>query len=228
MAKSVEGTSLLIKLRHGDSFIEEFNKRIEPWKDIIQVHAEDLSQSEWHGDKIEFLLIDAMKSWTLTNNIISGFFPALIPGSGLILHQDFAHWYTSWIHLAQYRMRDYFEPVYDVPRSSSFVFRLRGSIPPEILRNQLSFSSFTRQEIDAAFDYSLSLVSRDKQPNIAAAKVMVFLHVQDFTQARRELEYFRSKGLTFSSELAFVEQRLISESRTLETEQSNVEGSQKE
>jgi hypothetical protein len=64
------------------------------------------------------------------------------------------------------------------------------------------------REIDAAFDYSMHLVSREKHSEIAAAKVMVFLHLRDVHNAERELEHFRSQGFSFSSSLGMVEDRL--------------------
>jgi hypothetical protein len=203
----VAGTALHGKFQPGESFLEEFNSRVAPWKNRIRAHAEDLSQCTWNGE-IELLLVDAMKSWALTNNIIRKFFPALIPGTSFVIHQDFSHWFTSWIHLVQYRLRHYFEPVYDVPDACSLVLQLVRRIPDEVLKAEYSFSSFTPQEIDAAFDYSIHLVARDKQPEIAAAKVMVFLHERDVDKAETELENYRSQGLSFSSALGTVENRL--------------------
>jgi len=149
-----------------------------------------------------------MKSWDLTNNIIKKFYPALTPSCSYILHQDFAHWFTPWIHLTQYRFRNYLEFVYEVPRSSSVVFKLCRPIPSELIRNTYSFSSFTIDEIESAFNYSFSLVSKRKHPDIAAAKVMTFIHLGDFTRAEQELEKYRIQGLTFSSDLSKVEKRL--------------------
>ena len=50
------------------------------------------------------------------------FFPALMSGASIIMHQDFAHWYTAWIHPIHYRLREYLEPLYDIPASGSMVF----------------------------------------------------------------------------------------------------------
>ncbi|MEX2493389.1 MAG: hypothetical protein WD425_16675 [Nitrospirales bacterium] len=214
MDQGVEGTSLQGKIQIGESFVQEFNNRIALWKKHIVVNPADLSHIKWEGEMIEFLLIDAMKSWELTTNIMKTFFPALRPGMSLILHQDFAHWFTPWIHLTNYRMRDYFEFVYEVPRSGSVVFKLVKAIPPELLSPPLSFSSFTRDEIEAAFNYSFSLISKEKHPNVAAAKIMVFLHTGELQEARQELEKCQMSGLTFNSDLMIVKNRLLDEERT--------------
>ncbi len=205
MDESVAGTPLDGKYQDGDSFLEEFSKRIGPGKDRIRVHAGDLRQIAWDGGKIEFLLIDAMKSWELANSIVRAFYPALIPGSSFVLHQDFAHWYTSWIHLLHYRFRQYFDMAYDIPHSTSIVFKLRKSLPSQLTTKTYSLSSFKASEIHSAFDYSLSLVCKNKRPNVAAAKVMLFIHLGDLSQAQRELDKCRSEGLTFASDLSIVE-----------------------
>jgi len=210
MELTVAGTPFEGKYKDGDSFLEAFESRIAPWKDRIKVYTGDLLQSKWNGGPIEFLLIDAMKSWNLANHITLDFFPSLIPGYSYILHQDFAHWFTSWIHIIQYRLRYFFEPVYDIPRSSSMVFKLIRVIPPEVLRETSVSSSCTPDEIDAAFNYSMKLVREDKQGDIAAAKVMLFLHQRDIAQARRQLDFFNAHGFRSSPPLLLVEQRLRS------------------
>ncbi len=208
MEDCVVGTPLQSKLEEGKSFLPEFNKRIDPWKDRVKVHVADLSTEIWNGETIEFLLIDAMKSWELTNNIIQKFFPALVPGKSFILHQDFAHWFTPWIHLTNFRFRDYFEFAYQVPMSSSVVFKLSRAIPSELLSSTFALSSFSSDEIEAAFAYSLSLVSGKKRSNVAAAKVMTFVYLGAWQEARQELERFRSQGLSFDSDLSSVENRI--------------------
>lgn len=213
MAVGVKGTNLEGKLQPGESFIQEFTSRIAPWKRQIVVHQGDLSQIKWEGGIIEFLLIDAMKSWDLTNNVIKSFFPALMPGVSLILHQDFAHWFTPWIHLVNYRLKEFFQLVYEVPRSGSVVLKLVKSIPQEILSESFSFSSFSRAEVDAAFGHSFSLVSKEKYSDIAAAKVMFFLHAGDLVSAREELRKCRESELNFDSDLSVVEARLFSKER---------------
>jgi hypothetical protein len=206
----VAATPLEGRYQAGQSFLEEFRSRIAPWQARIEVHPADLRHIGPEDGEIEFLLIDAMKSWDLANAIAGNFFPALIPGSSFILHQDFAHCYTPWIHLIHYRFRDYFEPVYDIPLSSSVVFKLRKTIPKELLTSSYQPGSFTTDEIQSAFDYSLGIVCKEKRPNVAAAKVMHFIRLGDRFRAQRELEKCRSQGLSFSSDLSIVEARLAS------------------
>ena len=93
------------------------------------------------------------------------------------------------------------------------MFQLIRAIPPELLSQTLSFSSFSGEEVDVAFEHSFSLVSKEKHPAIAAAKVMIFLHTGDFDAAKLELERCRAAGLSFNSDLSSVEKRLFNQQR---------------
>jgi hypothetical protein len=171
----------------GDSFLPEFLKQTAPWKDQIIVHPEDLAASRWDNGPIEFLLIDVMKSSDLAESIARNFFTFLIPGQSYIAHQDFAHSWTSWIHLLQFRLRDSFAVAADLPKSGTVVFRYRKQFSPEAV-GDLSMTSVTIEEIEAAFDYSLGLVSDSKKPNVVAAKAMAYLHRGDVDRARKVVE----------------------------------------
>ena len=89
----------------------------------------DLSAIGWSGGPIEFLFVDAMKSWTLANSIVHDFYPALIPGSSIVVQQDFGSFYVYWLHLLTYRFREYFVPIYDLPCASSVAFKYVKQIP---------------------------------------------------------------------------------------------------
>ncbi len=195
MEPFVQGTPVAGRFAPGDSFREEFERRCVPWRDRIEVCPRDLTCFEWTGGPIEFLLIDAMKSWPLANAIARTFFPHLIPGVSLVVHQDFAHYYTSWIHLQTYRLRDYFQPVTDVEGSCSLVFRLTRPIPARLLLRELTFADFSDPEIDHAFAHSRSQVAACKSPAIEAARMMTCVHAHRPEKAAALLRrYFAAGG----------------------------------
>jgi hypothetical protein len=208
-------TSLEGKYHAGDSFLDEFERRTHPWRRCIRAYPGDLAKVGWKGGAIEFLLIDAMKSWEAASGVIQKFFPALMPGVSIIMHQDFAHWYTSWIHPIHYRFREYLEPLYDVPSSGSMIFRLIRPLPSDLLKKEWSQVQFSNDDIDAAFEYSLNIVSSKKRPNIAAAKVMYFTHLGQFERAKQEIADARARGYSFDSDLSIVEQRVVEEVKNL-------------
>lgn len=184
MNDSLSGTNLVGKYAEGDSFQEEFEARISDLAEHIEIRAGDLTAIGWDGGPIEFLLVDAMKSWDLANGIVHEFFPHLIPGS-LVLQQDFANRLVPWIHVIQWKYRDHFELADDILRSQSIVFRVVRPIPTDLLAEEFSFESFSTGEVRDAFDYFLDIVSPEKRPNVAAAEVTWFLHQNKVSQAAK-------------------------------------------
>ncbi len=147
-----------------------------------------------------------MKGWDLANAIVRDFYPSLLPGRSLVFHQDFAHYFTPWIHLLQWKFRDHFEFEYEVPRSQSVVFRCTKAIAKETAAGPFSYDTFANEDVSAAFEYSRSLVSKDKLPNIAAAEVMWFLHQEKFEDAGRVFNEFRSKNVPLEMDMVTVQQ----------------------
>jgi hypothetical protein len=166
-----------------------------------------VQQIGWIGEPIEFLLVDAMKSWDTAAYIVKHFYPSLLPGKSLLLHQDFKDYYTSWIHLIQYRLREYFAFEMDIPNSGSVVFRLNKPVDCD-LKWLADLKSFSNHEVDEAFDYSMSLTA-DKS-NIAAAKVMHFIHLNRVGEARGILSDFVRGGFSQDSGLGACE-RILAE-----------------
>lgn len=204
MEECVKGTRLQGRFEPGEIFVEEFQQRIKPWSDYIRIHQDDLRHTTWTGGAIELLLIDAMKAFDISKAILKGFFTHLVAGSFLI-QQDFAHYYTSWIHLIQYRLQDYFKLEFVVPNSCSVVFQCVKEIPLELLEIPENLTDFSRKQIDQAFEYSLSLSSnKQTQANIAAAKVMLFLHLGNMAQAKVEFEKYVAAGLPRRGDLKIV------------------------
>jgi hypothetical protein len=208
MNYSVVGTNLSGRYSEGDNFVEEFKKRTKKYASRIEIREGDLVKIGWNNRPIEFLLIDAMKNWELANAIIKDFFVSLIPGESYILQQDFAHYFTPWIHLLQWRFRDNFEFVEEIPKSQSVVFKYAKKIPAEQLSKNYSFESFTDEEVNSAFEYSIKLVSKEKLPNLAAAKVMWFVHQEKINLARIELDKFLHRGVLLEKDLLTVSELL--------------------
>lgn len=208
MESIVVGTSLEGRFEEGDSLLDEFKRRTSRWSDSIQVYQGDVCETGWSGGPIELLLVDVMKTWKVAEGVVKHFYPSLIPRESILIHQDFAHYWTSWIHLLQYRFRDHFEFLYDVPRSASTAFRFLDPIPDELLEQPFSFDAFSTEEINSAFEYSMQVVRAENRPAVAAAKVMTFIHMEDKDQARFELERYQKAGIQLSGEMRIVAKML--------------------
>jgi SAM-dependent methyltransferase len=211
MNRCVAKTPLQNKYKPGDSFIEEFTRQVKPWENLIKVYAGDLNKIGWQPNlPIEFLMVDAMKSWDETNSIIRDFFPSLIPGVSLMVQQDFVHSLVPWIHLIMYRLKDYFEPVQYVP-NSSMVFRYLRPLPPELVNTYYYFQLFSDEEIEAACQYSMSLVPHHERPNIAASKAAIQFYLQNYERARQEIQIAKDQGLYSESSLFKVVENMLLE-----------------
>lgn len=141
------------KLDQGNSFLEEFQRRTASHTNRIVIHQGDLTRMKWETGSIEFLLVDAMKSWPLAVAINQTFLSRMIPGSGLIMHQDFKFWGCPWIHLVMYRLKDYFDLEIDLVSSPGTVFRLVSPISADRVEDDLTIADFSLSEIDAAYEH---------------------------------------------------------------------------
>lgn len=192
----VAGTALNGRFVVGSSFLDAFREVVAPWQASVRVHPGDLATVEWLPEEpIEFLFNDISKTWDLATTVVRNFYPHLIPGVSLVVEQDFAHFYTSWVHLLRYRFREYFEPEFHIPFSGSSVFRYTRPIPDAFLAEDHGPDSFTDQEAEAAFAYSLDVVSDEMRPNVWAAKSMYYHHRGELDRARHEVALGRREGL---------------------------------
>lgn len=187
MTPFLGGQSLLCPLETGDSFLDQYLSEIEPYKDWVQLHAGDLLQETWTGEPIEFLFVDAMKSWSLSQHIVQQFFAALIPGKSIVFHQDFAYFGTYWIPLIMYRLRDYFQPVTDIPDAWGVAFRLTQAIPMDNLQAVFQPNLHSLEESDAMVEYCKSFTHPSKWPQFYGAKTMALIQVDRFDMAELTL-----------------------------------------
>jgi hypothetical protein len=210
-----KATELAGQFRPSESFLPEFLKRTEPSRDYIVVHQEDLRAASWTGP-IEFLYIDAMKAPQVASAIASNFFPHLMPGKSYIAHQDYPHYVTWWIHILAYRLRDYFGLGADLPQST--LFRLKRELDPELLASDLSPAAVSPAEIEAAFDYSLRLVGKNKRANVIAAKAMAYVARGELTRAHEILKQSRYGPESIADEFniarALLERKLAAEKQS--------------
>jgi len=205
-----KGTEVAGLFAAGSTFLPEFLRRTEKWRDYVVVHEQDLRDARWEHGPIEFLFVDAMKSADIAGAIASSFFPHLVPSKSYVAHQDFAHCFTPWIHFLTFRLRDYFSFVADLPQSS--LFRLEKEIEPQILTSDLSPAAVLPAEIETAFDYSLGLVGDEKKANIVAAKAVAYVYRGELARAHEIITQSRygpaSRADEFNAIKALVERKL--------------------
>ena len=188
----------------GESFLPEARRLVRNHGgDGVELIQADLTLYEWKDGPIKILLVDAMKSEGIASQITTSFFPSLMLG-GLLIHQDFKHYYTSWIHVIQYRLRRYFQLEASVPGSATIAFEVIAPIPREAVNQATDLATIPDDEVDASFRHSLDLVGPDDCVNVAAAHVMQYVHLGRKEKALETLETYRSLTASANSEFPLV------------------------
>jgi hypothetical protein len=183
-----------VMYQDGESFYDDVQKLLEPYKDLVRLYQQDLMEFTPAKAPVELLFIDAMKSWPLAKKIVTNFFPFLIPGTSVVVQQDFIFHeaIAASNHLLMWRLRDHFEWLHQIPRAGSVAFVCKKQIEGDKLPD-LTPESFTLEEIDQAYEYSLScVVEEDRRPHIEAAKLLFLIERNYYEaalgQARRLVE----------------------------------------
>lgn len=97
---------------------------LEPWQPGITLIKGRIEEQRWNEGPIEILCVDAAKSVGVLDSLAATFYPALVPGQSLVVHQDFFHRKTPWIAAQMERMGEWFEPVaYCAPDTMVFLCR---------------------------------------------------------------------------------------------------------
>ena len=113
----------------GQSFESIFRRVAAEYADRIEVHAGDLLEQTWPvGEPIELLFVDIAKTLALSGKVLTEFFPRLIPGKSLVVHQDFYHPTAFYLPVVMDFLSEHFTIV-ETGRDSSVVFRLDSEIP---------------------------------------------------------------------------------------------------
>ena len=100
-----------VALTDQDDILPLAQRFLAPWAAHITLHRGEIAKVVWDGGPIELLVVDAAKSTLLTDHIAAQFFPSLIAGQSLLVHQDFLHAQQPWLAVQMVRLADYFTPM---------------------------------------------------------------------------------------------------------------------
>ena len=77
------------RLAVGDSFRSVYDRRIGAYPGPHVVREGDIASLGWDGGPIDVLFVDVLKSWDINDAFLRDFFPHVVPGKTLLLHQDY-------------------------------------------------------------------------------------------------------------------------------------------
>ena len=110
-------------------FERHFRRNTTAYARLLTVHRGDIATIGYTGSRpIEILSIDVAKSADLMHYVAREFFPKLLTGHSVILHQDYVFVLQPWLHIAMEMLSDLVDKVYDAPTFCTAVFVPAGPI----------------------------------------------------------------------------------------------------
>ena len=122
----------------GSSILPHARDFLKPWQDRLTLHPGQIEDVGWNGGPIQLLCVDAFKRVDATDIMVADFFPYLIPGRSIVVHQDFLQPAQPWLVALMWALRDVFEPM-AVVNPSTIAFRcVRRIAASDVRRARLS------------------------------------------------------------------------------------------
>jgi hypothetical protein len=121
----------------GDSFRDRFDANVAGFDLPHVVHEGDITSIGWDGGPIDVLFLDVLKSWEINDAVLRDFFPALVPGRSVIVHQDYAGGYMPWIAITVELMRDSLV-LLDWMEWGSHVYFVERELPARVIEDGVS------------------------------------------------------------------------------------------
>jgi hypothetical protein len=116
----------------GDSFRPAFDANLSGFPGRYDVREGDIREIGWSGEPIEILFLDIVKTWEISDSVLSDFFPHLIPGRSVLVQQDCLWGTHPWLQVTMEILREYFACVDWIDGSAIYLHT--GAIPDEVLR----------------------------------------------------------------------------------------------
>ena len=116
----------------GDVVLDVFEEYLGDQAELVGVHAGEFIEQPVPDEFIEILFVDIAKSEELNQHLVAHYFPKLVPGRSVLVHQDYNFWAVPWIHLSMDHLSEYFVHVAD--EAASRVYYLDRAIPEDVLR----------------------------------------------------------------------------------------------
>jgi hypothetical protein len=118
--------------RVGDSFRHRFEANVAGFGVPSVVHEGDIAEIGWPGGPIDIFFVDVVKTWEVNDAVLRDFFPSLVPGRSVIIHQDYGWGPMPWIPITVELMRDSLRLI-DGMEWGSHVFFVEKEIPVELM-----------------------------------------------------------------------------------------------
>jgi predicted O-methyltransferase YrrM len=179
-------------IEKNESYLDVFEAQTAKYKDMITAHPGNFLEQTWCGDPIEILFIDIAKTAALNSHAIAEFFPHLIPGKSIVVHQDYFHCWHPYIHVAMEYFSDEFELVDEHVEFQSRVWRLMKPLSPKKIARMKAYD-FTAAERMALLDCLVEKSSDHSRPMMEVVRLWQRCIDKDRSAIQLDIARFRSK-----------------------------------
>lgn len=148
---SALATQYFRPVKTGDDIFDIYEYQVGKYRNLIRPHRGDFLRYKWDGSRIDVLMVDMAKSPDLNVRIIEQFYPCLVPGESLLVHQDFYFSWLTYIHISMQYLAHRFEIVDRLIPDGSRLFLLKDAITADEIEHVRSFSREERIDLLDAF-----------------------------------------------------------------------------
>ena len=207
-----------ISVADGESTLPIYMANVGALGRHIRINRGDITEMAWSGRPIEILFLDICKNRKVWKHVLRMFYPSLIPGLSIVVHQDYHHPLLPFIHIAQEFLADYFKVV-DAKANDSATFLITDRVPDSAL-NEVC-------EYDFSFNDELKLMDRaierfnGQAEHLKIAKCQLLRQNSQIKQARKLLDSLKANTAAITQDpkiltyIGFIEGHLFrDESKT--------------
>jgi hypothetical protein len=178
-------------IKQGESYLDIFEYQTARWADVIRTYPGDFLTHRWKGDPIEILFIDIAKTQPLNSHAIAEFFPSLMPGRSVVVHQDYFHCWHPYIHVAMEYFSDEFEMVDEHVPHQSRIWRLSKAIAREKIERIRDYT-LDKAERLALLDRLVEKSTPHSRPMMEVVRLWQHCLDKDYESARQGIARMRS------------------------------------
>jgi hypothetical protein len=177
-------------IKKGESYLDIFKTFTVKYRALIEAHPGNIFEQRWGGDPIELLFIDVAKRARLNAHVSGEFFPHLMPGRSIVIHQDYFHCWHPYIHVGMEYLADSFELIDELVLFQSRVWRLVKPLPAEKVA-RLRDDDFSGEERIALLDRLVERSSARCRPMMEVVRAWQRCLDEDYAAAKADLARLR-------------------------------------
>lgn len=175
-----------------ESYLDVFEAQTADYRGMIAAHPGNFLEQTWCGDPIEILFIDIAKTAALNSHAIGEFFPHLIPGKSVVVHQDYFHCWHPYIHIGMEYFSNEFELIDEHVEFQSRVWRLVKPLPQEKIARMKAYD-FSAAERMALLDRLVEKSSDHSRPMLEVVRLWQRCIDRDHAGLKKDIGRLRDK-----------------------------------